>query len=134
MFRKIVLWYFALLLTLTFSFILSSVEASKSSYKVTAYAYNSCRKQTDSTPHITAFGKKPKKGITVAVSKDLKHLKNKRVRVTNTKTKKVIGIYRVEDIMSQRHRRSIDVFFGKDRKLARKFGKQKVKLEILCQR
>ena len=134
MFRRIVLGYLILLFTLSLCFVLTSVEARKSSYKVTAYAYNSCKKQTDSTPHITAFGKKPKKGVTVAVSKDLKHLKNKRVKVTDPKTKKVIGIYKVEDIMNQRHRRSIDVFFGKDKKLARKFGKQKVKLEVLCQR
>lgn len=134
MFRRIVLIYGVILFLLSTCFLISSVEARKITYKVTAYAYNACRKQTDKNPHETAFGKKPKKGITIAVSNDLKHLKNKNVRLVNVKTKKTIGVYKVGDVMANRHRRSVDIFMGKDKKLARKFGKQKAKLEVLCLR
>ena len=124
--RVLTLGIFILLCSINYA------EARKSSYKVTAYAYNSCRKQTDSTPYVTAYSKRAKKGVTIAVSRDLKHLKHKSVRLVNVRTKKVLGVYRVEDTMGKRHRRSVDVFFGKDKKTARKFGKQKLKLEVLC--
>ena len=133
MFRRLTLCSVSLLL-ITYLCYLPQAEARKSTYKVTAYAYNSCKKQTDATPNVTAFGKRPKKGVTIAVSRDLKHLKNKKVRLVNTKTKKVIGVYKVNDVMNARHRRSVDIFMGKERKLARKFGKKRAKLEVLCLR
>lgn len=122
-----------LLLVILIALILPSVAAGKT-YKVKSYAYNGHRKQTDRTPGITAFNKKPRQGITLAVSRDLKHLKNKQVRLVDKKTKKVIGIYTVHDLMAEKHRRSVDIYFGKSRKAkiaARKFGVQNVRLEVI---
>lgn len=113
--------------------ILPSLAAGKT-YKVKSYAYNGHKKQTDGTPDITAFNKKPRKEATLAVSRDLKHLKNKKVRLIDNKTKKAIGIYTVHDLMAKKHRRSVDIYFGKGRKAkiaARKFGVKNLRMEVI---
>lgn len=111
--------------------IIPCISSAKTQYKVTARAYTAHKNQTDSNPNETAYGNKPKKGVTIAVSPDLKHLKNKKVKLI-TKDNKVIGVFKVDDKMAKRHRKSIDIFFGRNKKLAKEFGVQrKVKLIVL---
>ncbi|MGE5943227.1 MAG: 3D domain-containing protein [Flavobacteriales bacterium] len=93
--------------------------------KVTASAYNSTRHQTDSNPHITAFGDSLKPGLSyIAVSRDLfrKGLK----RNTPVKIEGIDSIYFVKDRMHSRWRNRIDIYMGTDVKAAREWGRKKV--------
>lgn len=123
--------YFVIFL---FIFLLLPEASGARTYKVKIFAYNGHRKQTDRNHKETAFQSKPKVGITLAVSRDLKHLKNKQVRLVNKKTNKLIGIYTVQDLMAKRHRKSVDIYLGRGRKAlknAKEFGVQEAKLEVL---
>lgn len=122
-----------ILIILIISMLITSTTSAENRrhYKVTAKAYTAHKAQTDNNPNETAYGKKPKKGVTIAVSKDLKHLKNKRVKLID-KNNKSLGIFVVQDRMARKHRRSIDIFFGKNKKLAKEFGvKKNIKLIVL---
>ncbi|WP_445736280.1 3D domain-containing protein [Mariniflexile sp.] len=95
--------------------------------KVSASAYNSVAAQTNSNPHITAFGDSLKPGLRyIAVSRDLyrKGLK----RDTPVKIKGFDSIYFVKDRMHPRWRNKIDIYMGTDVKAARKWGRKKVSI------
>lgn len=93
--------------------------------KVTASAYNSTRHQTDSNPHITAFGDSLKPGLNyIAVSNDL--LKKGLKHNTPVKIQGFDSIYFVKDRMHSRWRNRIDIYMGVDVKAARQWGRKKV--------
>jgi 3D (Asp-Asp-Asp) domain-containing protein len=95
--------------------------------KVTASAYNSVASQTDSNPHITAFGDSLKPGLNyIAVSNDLyrKGLK----RDTPVKIKGFDSIFFVKDRMHRRWKNKIDIYMGTDIKAAKRWGRKKVSI------
>ena len=95
--------------------------------KVTASAYNSVVSQTDSNPHITAFGDSLKPGLNyIAVSSDLyrKGLK----RDTPVKIKGFDSIFFVKDRMHRRWKNKIDIYMGIDVKAAKRWGRKKVSI------
>lgn len=98
----------------------------KNNLRVTATAYNSLPAQTDSTPDIAAWGDRLKPGMKViAVSRDLLNhygLKHKtKVRISGLE-----GEYLVLDKMNKRWRKKIDIYMGKDRRKALKWGRKNV--------
>tara|TARA_R110002049_G_scaffold87533_1_gene221869 strand:+ start:16406 stop:16771 length:366 start_codon:yes stop_codon:yes gene_type:complete len=96
--------------------------------KVTATAYNSVVNQTDSNPHITAFGDSLKPGMKyIAVSRDLYRLGLK--HNTPIKIDGFEGVYLVKDRMHARWRNKIDIYMGIDVKAAKKWGRKKVVIE-----
>ncbi len=115
---------------LLLSLSLFSLQIAYANYKykkltVTATAYNSLPEQTDSTPDIAAWGDKLKPGMKViAVSRDL--LKRGLKRNTRVIIKGLPGFYLVKDKMHQRFRKKIDIFMGKNKKKALKWGSKKV--------
>lgn len=95
--------------------------------KVTASAYNSLKNQTDSDPHITAFGDSLKPGLNyIAVSRDLyrKGLKHN----TPVKIKGFDSIFFVKDRMHPRWKNKIDIYMGVDVKAAKQWGRKKVSI------
>jgi 3D (Asp-Asp-Asp) domain-containing protein len=95
--------------------------------KVTASAYNSVASQTDSNPHITAFGDSLKPGLNyIAVSKDL-YRKGLR-RDTPVKIKGFESMFFVKDRMHPRWKNKIDIYMGTDVKAAKKWGRKKVSI------
>lgn len=93
---------------------------------VTATAYNSLPAQTDSTPDIAAWGDRLKPGMkAIAVSRDLLKkygLKHKdKVKISGLK-----GEYEVLDKMNKRWKKKIDIYMGKDRRKALKWGRKDV--------
>ncbi|MCF8273506.1 MAG: 3D domain-containing protein [Flavobacteriaceae bacterium] len=95
--------------------------------KVTATAYNSVKNQTDSDPHITAFGDSLKPGLKyIAVSNDL--IKKGLKHDTPVKIKGLEGIYFVKDKMHSRKRNHIDIYMGIDVKAAKHWGRKKVSI------
>lgn len=95
--------------------------------KVTASAYNSVVWQTDSNPHITAFGDSLKPGLNyIAVSNDLyrKGLKHD----TPVKINGFDSIFFVKDRMHRRWKNKIDIYMGTDVKAAKKWGRKKVSI------
>jgi len=93
--------------------------------KVTASAYTSCVRETDSTPYLAAWNNRLKPGMkSIAVSRDLlkKGLKNgSYVTIDGLK-----GKYKVLDKMHKRWSKKIDIYMGCDLKKARRWGKRKV--------
>ncbi|MCK5725648.1 MAG: 3D domain-containing protein [Thiotrichaceae bacterium] len=96
---------------------------------VTATAYTSHVGQTDSTPNIAAWGDRLHPGMKViAVSRDLlnkyglKH--NSKVKIRG-----LSGEYLVLDKMNRRWHKKIDIYMGKDRKKAFRWGHKKVVIE-----
>nr|WP_321223547.1 hypothetical protein [uncultured Psychroserpens sp.] len=95
--------------------------------EVTATAYNSLAYQTNSNPHITAFGDSLKPGLKyIAVSRDL--LKKGLEHNTLVKVDGLEGTYLVKDKMNRRFRNKIDLYMGTDVKAARKWGRRKVNI------
>ncbi|MEM5564851.1 hypothetical protein WNY78_07030 [Psychroserpens sp. AS72] len=95
--------------------------------KVTATAYNSLEYQTNSNPHITAFGDSLKPGLKyIAVSRDL--LKNGLGHNTLVKVEGLEGTYLVKDKMNRRFKNKIDLYMGTDVKAAKKWGRRKVNI------
>ena len=95
--------------------------------KVTASAYNSVASQTDTNPHITAFGDSLKPGLNyIAVSRDLyrKGLKHN----TPVKIKGFDSVFFVKDRMHFRWKNKIDIYMGTDIKAAKKWGRKKVSI------
>lgn len=104
----------------------SKSKKFRHSLRVTATAYNSLRAQTDSTPNIAAWGDRLRPGMRViAVSRDLLRRSGLK-RNTLVKIQGYPGTYRVKDKMNRRFSKRIDIYMGKDRRKARKFGKRKV--------
>lgn len=97
--------------------------------KVTATAYTSHVKQTDSTPNIAAWGDKLRPGMKViAVSRDLLQVYGLK-HGTRVRIKGLSGEYRVLDKMNKRWRKKIDIYMGKDLRKAFKWGRRKVELQ-----
>lgn len=95
------------------------------SMTVTATAYNSLAYQTDSNPHITAFGDSLKPGLKyIAVSRDLlrKGLKHN----IPVKIEGLEGIYFIKDKMHARWKNRIDIYMGIDVKAAKNWGRRRV--------
>lgn len=108
----------------------SSEKANWESVNVTASAYNSLSSQGKGNPKITAWGDTLKKGMKViAVSPDLlrKGLNyNTPVRIDG-----LGGIYFVKDKMHLRWQNKIDIYMGEDVKMAKKWGRKKVRIQYL---
>ncbi|MGB5417411.1 3D domain-containing protein [Algibacter sp.] len=99
------------------------------SMHVTSTAYNSLEYQTDSDPHITAFGDSLKPGLKyIAVSRDLRRLGLK--RNTPVRIEGLEGIYLVKDKMHSKWEKRIDVYMGVDVKAAKKWGRKRVCIEF----
>ncbi len=95
---------------------------------VVATAYNSLGYQTNSNPHITAFGDSLKPGLNyIAVSRDLYRLGLK--RNIPVKIEGLEGIYIVKDKMHSRWRNKIDIYMGVDVNSAKQWGRKRVCIE-----
>ncbi len=96
---------------------------------VTATAYTSHVAQTDSTPEIAAWGDRLRPGMkVVAVSRDLLNQYGL-TRGSKIKIHGLPGHYVVLDKMNKRWRKKIDIYMGKDRREAFKWGRRKVTIE-----
>ena len=95
--------------------------------QVTATAYTSSVRETDSTPTITAWGNKLKPGMRVlAVSRDLLAM-----GLTQGTLVSVEGFdddFIVLDKMNKRWKKKIDIYMGFDRDAALQWGKRKVNI------
>ncbi|PIE00957.1 MAG: hypothetical protein CSA79_01565 [Thiothrix nivea] len=97
--------------------------------RVTATAYNSLPTQTDDTPDIAAWGDRLRPGMkAIAVSRDLLKkygLKHKdKVKISGLE-----GEYQVLDKMNKRWKKKIDIYMGKDRRKALKWGRKNVTIQ-----
>ena len=102
---------------------------SKRMLAVTATAYTSHVGQTDSTPNIAAWGDRLRPGMKViAVSRDLLN-KYGLERGSKVKIHGQPGHYVVLDKMNKRWKKKIDIYMGKDKREAFKWGKRKVTIE-----
>ena len=98
------------------------------SLNVTATAYSSLAYQTNSNPHITAFGDSLKPGLKyIAVSRDLLRLGLK--HDTPVKIESLEGVYAVKDKMHYRWKSRIDIYMGVDVKVAKQCGRKQVCIE-----
>ncbi len=96
--------------------------------KVTATAYTSHVAQTDSTPNIAAWGDKLRPGMkAIAVSDDLLKIYGLK-HGSKVRIKGLAGEYLVLDKMNKRWKKRIDIYMGKDRRKAFKWGRRKVEL------
>ena len=96
--------------------------------EVSATAYNSLAYQTNSNPHITAWGDSLIPGRKyIAVSRDL--IKQGLVRDTPVLIDGFEGIYWVKDKMHPRWKNRIDIYMGVDVKKARQWGRRKVTIQ-----
>ena len=95
------------------------------SMEVTATAYTSSPRETDSTPFLAAWGDALKPSMkSIAVSRDLLKLcltRNKKVKIEGLK-----GSYLILDKMNKRWEKKIDIYMGTDVKKAKEWGKKKV--------
>lgn len=113
-------------LSITVAGTASAAKERPNSLKVTATAYNSVSRQTDNTPNIAAWGDRlGSETKAIAVSKDLlKHYGLS--RGSKVKIKGLDGEYVVLDKMHPRWRKKIDIYMGKDRNQAKRWGKRTV--------
>ncbi|HPE58935.1 MAG TPA: hypothetical protein PLB10_01250 [Thiolinea sp.] len=96
------------------------------SLRVDATAYNSLPAQTDDDPNVAAWGDELKPGMkAIAVSRDLLNfygLKHRdKVRISG-----MDGEFEVLDKMHRRWEKKIDIYMGKDRRKALRFGRKRV--------
>lgn len=94
---------------------------------VTATAYNSLPGQTDEQPNVAAWGDRLEPGMKViAVSSDLLELgltRGARVSIEGLR-----GEYRVLDRMPAQWRERIDIYMGRDRDAALRWGEKRVRI------
>ena len=90
---------------------------------VTLTTYTPTKKETDSTPNITASGYKidtsnPKKHKIIAISRDLsrKHGWKFKQKLRIRNAGKLNGDYVFEDVMNKRHKNRIDILIGENDK------------------
>lgn len=103
----------------------ADVNCANKQIKVTATAYNSLAYQTNSNPHITAFGDSLKIGLPyIAFSRDL--LDSGLVHNTKVKLEGFDNLFIVKDKMNKRWRKRIDIYMGTDVKKAKQWGKKKI--------
>lgn len=96
--------------------------------EVTATAYNSFKYQTSDNPNITAWGDSLIPGMkSIAISRDLiaKGLKHG----TMVRIDTFPDTFYINDKMNRRWRNRIDIYMGKDRQMAREWGRRKVCIE-----
>lgn len=99
------------------------------SRNVIATAYNSLAYQTNSNPHITAFGDSLKPGLKyIAVSRDLLRLGLK--HNTPVKIEGLEGVYLVKDKMNSRWKNRIDIYMGVDVNAAKLWGRKQVCIDF----
>lgn len=92
---------------------------------VTASAYTSCKRETDTTPYLAAWNNQLKPSVkSIAVSRDL--LKLGLTNGTKVKISGLKGHYMVLDKMNKRWKKKIDIYMGCNNKRARKWGKRTV--------
>lgn len=101
------------------------IEKKEFHLRVTATAYTSRKRETDSTPTIGAWNNKlsPKRK-SIAVSNDL--LKMGLGNGVRVRIKGLRGIYTVRDKMHKRWRKKIDIYMGTNLKKALRWGRRKV--------
>ncbi|WP_418513125.1 3D domain-containing protein [Corallibacter sp.] len=93
--------------------------------EVTATAYNSLTNQTNTNPHITAFGDSLIPGMKyIAVSRDLLALGLH--HNTSVCIEGFDDIYLVKDKMHWRWKKRIDIYMGLNVKAAKNWGRKKV--------
>jgi 3D (Asp-Asp-Asp) domain-containing protein len=85
---------------------------------VTLTTYTPSRRETDSSPNITASGYKidtsnPSKHRIIAVSRDLKKKWKFNQKVRIRKAGKYNGVYTVKDVMNKRYKKRVDILIGK---------------------
>jgi 3D (Asp-Asp-Asp) domain-containing protein len=118
------IWIFFLICLLAASASADSVERT---LVVTATAYNSLPEQTDSEPHLAAWGDSLTPGMKViAVSQDL--IPVGLGRRTPVKIEGIPGVYLVLDKMHKRWEKRIDIYMGHDLEAARAWGKRQVEI------
>jgi len=101
-------------------------EYGKRRLRVTATAYSSHGKQTDSTPFLAAWNNRLRPGMKViAVSRDLLTKYGMR-NGTRVRIGGLPGIYRVRDKMNKRYRKRIDIYMGLNRRKALRWGRRSV--------
>lgn len=96
---------------------------------VTASAYNSLKVQGEGNPEITAWGDTLAIDVqSIAVSRDLikKGLKHN----TPVLIEGFEGVFIVNDKMHPRWRNKIDIYMGKDKEKALKWGRRKVQISF----
>jgi len=100
---------------------------------VTLTTYSASRRETDSSPNITACGFKidtlnPRKHKIIALSRDLKKKWkfNSRIRVSNAG--RYNGIYVVKDVMNKRWVKRIDILINPEDKHTKLYNVQLTKL------
>lgn len=127
MLNKYKIFTLCVLLVSNFSTISFSCENKSRQLQVTATAYTSSVRETDSTPTITAWGNKLKPGMRVlAVSRDLLAM-----GLTEGTLVTVEGFkddFIVLDKMNKRWKKKIDIYMGNDRHAALQWGKRKVNI------
>lgn len=103
------------------------VANAKRTLVVTATAYNSFPRQTNSEPWIGAWGDplEPEMNV-IAVSRDL--LDEGLTYGTEVEIEGVPGVYRVLDKMGRRWTRRIDIYMGEDVAAARRWGVREVRI------
>jgi 3D (Asp-Asp-Asp) domain-containing protein len=102
-----------------------TIEKEKYVMKVTASAYTSCRRETDSTPYLAAWNNRLKPKVkSIAVSRDL--LKIGLTNKTRVTIDGLSGTYIVLDKMNKRWKKKIDIYMGCNLKKALRWGKRKV--------
>lgn len=122
--RSRLIWPAAVLCVLAASAGADSVERS---LVVTATAYNSVPGQTDSDPHLAAWGDSLAPGMKViAVSRDL--IPVGLDRHTPVKIEGFPGVYLVLDKMNKRWEKRIDIYMGHDLEAARAWGARQVEI------
>ncbi len=122
--RSSSIWSVALICVLTAS---ASADSIERALAVTATAYNSLPGQTDSEPHLAAWGDSLAPGMKViAVSRDLIPLGLD--HRTPVKIEGLPGAYLVLDKMHQRWKKRIDIYMGYDVDAARTWGKRQVEI------
>jgi len=100
----------------------------KKSLEVTATAYTSSVHETNSKPHLGAWGDTLKPGTrAIAVSRDL--IKLGLTHGRHVEIEGLPGKYKVLDKMGARWRKRIDIYMGKDVEKARAWGERKVVIQ-----
>ncbi|QQZ28781.1 3D domain-containing protein [Thiothrix subterranea] len=121
------------LLTISMVGIASAGQKRPNSLNVTATAYNSVSKQTDSTPDIAAWGDRLTPGMkAIAISRDLlkKHglSYGDKVKIKSPDGEYLDGEYVVMDKMHSRWRKKIDIYMGRDVHKAKRWGRRTVSI------
>jgi len=118
------IWPIALICLLAASARADSVERS---LVVTATAFNSVPEQTDSDPHLAAWGDPIAPGMKViAVSRDL--ISEGLEHRTPVKIEGFPGEYLVLDKMHKRWKKRIDIYMGTDLEAAQAWGERRVEI------